>query len=70
MACKEDPSSADAGATWVYCDLDGSDNGFSTDQKGNFYTAAVDTGGAQKFTPRAGANPAMLVGKPLRVAWK
>jgi len=45
-------------------------HGFSTDQEGNFYTAAVDTGGAQKFTPRAGANPAMLVGKPLRVAWK
>jgi DNA-binding beta-propeller fold protein YncE len=45
-------------------------HGFATDQDGNFYTAAVDTGGAQKFTPRAGANPAMLVGKPLRVAWK
>ena len=44
--------------------------GFSVDQDGNFYTAAVDTGGAQKFTPRKGANPAMLVAKPTRVAWQ
>ena len=34
-------------------------HGFSVDQDGNFYTAAVDTGGAQKLVPRKGANPAM-----------
>jgi DNA-binding beta-propeller fold protein YncE len=45
-------------------------HGFSIDQDGNFYTAAVDTGGAQKFRPRKGANPNFLLGKPLRVAWQ
>ena len=45
-------------------------HGFSVDQEGNVYVAEVDNGGAQKYTPRKGANPAMLIGKPLRVAWK
>jgi peptidylamidoglycolate lyase len=45
-------------------------HGMSVDQEGNFYVAEVDNGGAQKYRPRMGANPAMLVGKPLRVAWK
>jgi len=45
-------------------------HGMSVDQDGNFYVAEVDNGGAQKYRPRPGANPAMLVGKPLRVAWK
>jgi hypothetical protein len=45
-------------------------HGMSTDQDGNFYVAEVDNGGAQKYRPRVGANPAFLVGKPLRVAWK
>jgi DNA-binding beta-propeller fold protein YncE len=45
-------------------------HGMSVDTDGNFYVAEVDNGGAQKYTPRKGANPAMLVGKPLRVAWK
>ena len=45
-------------------------HGFSLDQEGNFYTAAVDSGGAQKFRPRKGANPNLLMGKPLRVAWQ
>ena len=45
-------------------------HGFSVDQEGNVYVAEVDNGGAQKYTPRKGANPAMLMGKPLRVAWK
>jgi hypothetical protein len=44
-------------------------HGMASDQEGNFYTAAVDTGGAQKFRPRAGANPAFLVGKPVYSAW-
>ena len=42
-------------------------HGISVDQEGNFYVAEVDNGGAQKFRPRAGANPALLVGKPMRV---
>ena len=45
-------------------------HGFAVDQDGNVYTAAVDTGGAQKFRPRKGADPAFMIGKPLRVAWK
>lgn len=45
-------------------------HGMAVDQEGNFYVAEVDNGGAQKFRPRKGANPAMLVGKPIRVAWK
>jgi sugar lactone lactonase YvrE len=45
-------------------------HGFSVDQEGNFYTAEVDSGRAQKFKPRAGANPAFLVGKPVYSAWK
>jgi hypothetical protein len=45
-------------------------HGMSVDQEGNFYVAEVDHGGAQKYRPRAGANPAFLVGKPIRVAWK
>jgi len=45
-------------------------HGFSVDQDGNFYTAEVDSGRVQKFRPRAGANPAYLVGKPVYSAWK
>ncbi len=45
-------------------------HGFSVDQEGNFYTAEVDNGRAQKFTPRPGANPNMLVSKPVYSAWK
>ena len=45
-------------------------HGFSVDQDGNVYVAEVDNGGAQKYSPRKGANPAMMIGKPLRVAWK
>jgi len=33
-------------------------HGLSTDQEGNFYTAEVDSGRAQKYRPRPGANPA------------
>ena len=39
-------------------------HGMSVDQEGNFYTAEVDSGGAQKFTPRAGREP----GVPARQA--
>jgi DNA-binding beta-propeller fold protein YncE len=45
-------------------------HGMSVDQEGNFYVAEVDRGGVQKYRPRAGANPAFLVGKPIRAAWK
>jgi NHL repeat len=45
-------------------------HGFSVDQEGNFYVAEVDSGRVQKFRPRAGANPAFLVGKPVYSAWK
>lgn len=45
-------------------------HGFSVDQEGNFYVAEVDSGRVQKFKPRAGANAAFLVGKPVYSAWK
>ena len=32
--------------------------------------AEVDSGRVQKFRPRAGANPAFMVGKPVYAAWK
>jgi hypothetical protein len=43
---------------------------FSVDQDGNLYVAEVHGGRPQKFTPKPGADPAKLVGQPLRVAWK
>jgi DNA-binding beta-propeller fold protein YncE len=39
---------------------------FATDSDGNFYTAEVFSGRAQKFSPKSGADPARLVG-PLAV---
>jgi DNA-binding beta-propeller fold protein YncE len=39
-------------------------HGMHVDSEGNFYVAEVDNGGAQKFRPRAGANPAFLLTKP------
>ena len=45
-------------------------HGMSVDQEGNFYIAEVDNGGVQKFTPRPGANPDYLVGKPVYAAWE
>jgi len=41
-------------------------HGMSVDQQGNFYIAEVNNGRPQKFRPRAGANPALLVGQPIR----
>jgi hypothetical protein len=40
-------------------------HGVSVDQDGNFYVAEVDNGRVQKFRPRAGVDPALLVGKPV-----
>jgi len=45
-------------------------HGMSADTDGNFYVAEVDNGGVQKYRPRPGANPAFLVGKPVRSAWR
>ena len=39
-------------------------HGMHVDSEGNFYVAEVDNGGAQKFRPRPGANPAFLLTKP------
>ena len=41
-------------------------HGVSVDSAGNFYVAEVDSGRIQKFTPKAGANPAFLVAKPVK----
>jgi len=54
----------------ILCVGDSITFGFSVDQEGNFYVAEVDNGRVQKFQPRAGANPAFLVGKPVYSAWK
>ena len=40
------------------------------DQEGNMYVAEVDAGRVQKFRPRAGANPAYLISKPIYSAWQ
>ena len=45
-------------------------HGMHVDQEGNLYVAEVDSGRAQKFVPRKGANPAFLVGPPVRPVWK
>jgi hypothetical protein len=45
-------------------------HGFSVDQQQNLYVAEVGNGRVQKFTPRPGANPSMLVGKPVYAAWR
>ena len=45
-------------------------HGISVDQEQNLYLAAVGRGGVQKFRPRQGANPALLVGKLVYSAWK
>jgi len=45
-------------------------HGMATDQEGNLYVAEVDSGRFQKFSPRPGANPAMLIGKPIYSAWQ
>ena len=45
-------------------------HGFSVDQEQNLYVAEVGNGRVQKFRPRPGANPSMLVGKPVYSAWK
>ena len=40
-------------------------HGLSVDPDGNFYVAEVDSGRAQKYRPRPGANPAFLLGRPV-----
>jgi hypothetical protein len=45
-------------------------HGMSVDQDGNLYVAEVDSGRFQKFQPRPGANPAFLIGKPVRAVWQ
>ena len=45
-------------------------HGMSVDQDGNLYVAEVDSGRFQKFRPRPGANPAFLIGKPVRAIWQ
>jgi len=40
----------------------------SVDSDGNLYLAEVNNGRPEKFRPRKGANPAFLVGQPLKSA--
>ena len=42
----------------------------SVDQDGNLYVAEVNSGRVQKFRPRPGADPAALIGQPVRAAWR
>jgi hypothetical protein len=39
----------------------------TVDQDGNFYTAEVSSGRAQKFAPRKGADSTKMVGQPVRL---
>ena len=45
-------------------------HGIAVDQEGNLYVAEVDNGGAQKFVPKANADPDHLIGKPIYSAWE
>ena len=45
-------------------------HGASVDQEGNLYIAEVGGGRAQKFRPRPGVNPTLLVSKPAYAAWR
>ena len=45
-------------------------HGMSVDQEGNFYVAEVGNGRVQKYRPRPGARPELMVGKPVYAAWK
>jgi hypothetical protein len=45
-------------------------HGIAVDQEGNLYLSDVDRGGAQKYVPKEGARPEMLVGKPIYSAWE
>ncbi len=42
----------------------------SVDQDGNLYVAEVNSGRVQKFRPRPDADPAALIGQPVRAAWR
>jgi DNA-binding beta-propeller fold protein YncE len=50
-----------AGALWNV-------HGMSVDPEGNLYLAEVNNGRAEKFRPRPGANPALLIGQRMRAA--
>jgi DNA-binding beta-propeller fold protein YncE len=41
-------------------------HGMSVDPEGNLYLAEVNNGRAEKFRPRSGANPALLIGQRMR----
>jgi hypothetical protein len=43
-------------------------HGMSVDPDGNLYVAEVNSGRFEKFRPRKGANPAFLVGQPIKSA--
>jgi peptidylamidoglycolate lyase len=45
-------------------------HGIAVDQEGSLYVAEVGNGGAQKYTPKAGANPDLLLGAPTYSAWE
>jgi peptidylamidoglycolate lyase len=45
-------------------------HGISVDQEQNLYLAAVSRGGVQKFRPKQGADPRLLVGKHVYSAWR
>ena len=42
-------------------------HGMSVDSDGNLYLAEVNAGRVEKFRPRRGANPALLVGQALKI---
>jgi hypothetical protein len=45
-------------------------HGVSVDSDNNFYVAEVNAGRFRKYRPRTGVNSDMLIGQPVRAAWK
>tara|TARA_B110000483_G_scaffold217811_1_gene270582 strand:+ start:19293 stop:20555 length:1263 start_codon:yes stop_codon:yes gene_type:complete len=45
-------------------------HGMSVDQEGNFYVAEVGNGRVQKYSPKPGARPETIIGKPVYSAWE
>jgi DNA-binding beta-propeller fold protein YncE len=58
------------GGSGLYPGATDGTHGISVDQEGNLYLADLFHGRAQKYRPRAGANPDYLVGKRPYVAWQ
>ena len=69
-ATQSQPRAAATAAVTVFASGLEGPRGLKWGPDGNLYVAEVDSGRFQKFRPRAGANPATLIGKPIYSAWQ